>query len=208
MVQLKRLVPEPSKGSNRRVTMHGQQEYWIGANVKPSVLDVFILSLFDRGLETAYDLQRRADVSLGSSVPALRRLEKAGLAKRTAQVGSSKRLRYKFELTAAGRKLARAAWIPVLKDQPPSDFDSILRLVDVARHYRAQNADVVAFLDTASSGRWSPTKSGRTRLRTCDSLGIMATREAWDTSRLKAEAKFLAELAKSLEKKAPRAAKR
>jgi DNA-binding PadR family transcriptional regulator len=176
--------------------------------VNPSVLDVFILSLFDRGLETAYDLQRQADVSLGSSVPALRRLEKAGLAKRTAQAGSSKRLRYKFELTAAGRKLARAAWISLLKDQPPSDFDSILRLMDVARHYQAKDADVVAFLDAASSERRSPTKSRRTRFQTRDSLGIMATREAWDTSRLKAEAKFLAELAKSLGQKAPRATKR
>ena len=48
-----------------------------------SVLDLFVLSLFDRGLETPYDLQRQAGVSLGSSVPALRRLEAAGLIKKS-----------------------------------------------------------------------------------------------------------------------------
>ena len=177
--------------------------------MNPSVLDVFILSLFDRGLETTYDLQRQADVSLGSSVPALRRLEKAGLAKRTAQAGSSKRLRYKFELTAAGRKLARAAWASLLKDQPPSDFDSILRLLDVARHCQAKDADIVAFLDVASLERRSPTISGHSGSReTRAPLGIMGTREAWSASRRKAEAKFLAELANSLRQKASRTTKR
>jgi DNA-binding PadR family transcriptional regulator len=176
--------------------------------VNRSVLDLFILSLFDRGFETAYDLQRHAGVSLGSSVPALRRLEAAALAKKKAQVGSSKRLRHQFELTAAGRMLARGGWMSLLKDRPPSDFDSILRLVDIARHYQAKDADVVAFLDAASSERRSPTRSGGTGFQTRASLGIMATREAWDASRLKAEAKFLAELAKSLGQKAPRTRKR
>jgi DNA-binding PadR family transcriptional regulator len=179
------------------------------STVNPSVLDLFILSLFDRGYETAYDLQRHADVSLGSSVPALRRLEKANFVKRTAQVGSSKRLRHRFELTAAGRKLARGGWISLLKDQSPSDFDSILRLVDVAQHYQAKVVDVAAFLDAASSARRTSARSSRTAFReTHGPLGIVATREAWETSRVKVEAKFLADLAKSVRQKAPRGAKR
>lgn len=175
--------------------------------MNPSMLDLFILSLFDRGYETAYDLQRHAGVSLGSSIPALRRVEAAALVKRKAQVGSSKRLRHRFELTAAGRKMARSGWLSLLKDHPPSDFDSILRLVDVAQHYQAKAMDVAAFLDAASSERRSSARSGRAGFREAR-VGIMATRGAWDVSRLKAETKFLEELANSLRQKAPGTTKR
>jgi DNA-binding PadR family transcriptional regulator len=188
--------------------MDGPPRNSIGANVNRSVLNLFILSFFDRGFETAYDLQRHAGVSLGSSLPALRRLEAASLVKSKPQVGSSKRLRHQFELTAAGRKLARGGWIAPLKGQSPGDFDSILRLVDVAQHCQAKVADVAAFLDAASSARRSSARSGRTGSQTRAYLGVMATRKAWDASRLKAEAKFLAELANSLRQKAPRATKR
>jgi DNA-binding PadR family transcriptional regulator len=202
------LVPEPSKESSRHATLHGPQDYWIGANVNPSVLDLYILSLLDRGLQTPYDLHSKGGLSLGSTLPALRRLEEAGLVRKKAPSGSSKRPRHCFQVSAAGRKMARGGWIQLLKDQPPSDFDAVLRLVDIAQHYQAKDADVVAFLTAASSERRSPTKSGRTRLKAADSLGIMVTREAWDTSRLQAEAKFLAELAKSVARDAPRIAKR
>jgi hypothetical protein len=105
--------------------------------------------------------------------------------------------------------MARGGWLSLLKDQPPSDFDSILRLADVAQYYQAKATDVAAFLDAASSERRSSARSGRTGFReTRGPLGIMAAREAWDVSRLKAEAKFLAELANSLRQKAPRATKR
>src|SRR5438270_14001701 len=69
-------------------------------------------------------------------VPSLRRLETAGLVRKKKPIGSSKRPRHWFQLSAAGRKLARAGWIPLLKDQPPSDFDAVLRLADMAQHYR------------------------------------------------------------------------
>jgi DNA-binding PadR family transcriptional regulator len=75
-----------------------------------SVLDLFILSVLDRGLETPYDLNRQGGLSLGSTVPALRRLETAGLVRKKAAVGSSKRPRHWFQLSAAGRKLARGGW--------------------------------------------------------------------------------------------------
>lgn len=66
--------------------------------MNPSIFDVYLLSLIDRGLETPYDLLKQGGVSLGSAVPALRRLEAASLVKRMAQVGSSKRLRHRLKL--------------------------------------------------------------------------------------------------------------
>jgi DNA-binding PadR family transcriptional regulator len=163
-----------------------------------SVLDLFILSLLDRGLQTPYDLNRQGGLSLGSTVPALRRLQTADLVRKKASVGSSKRPRHWFQLSAEGRKLARGGWIPLLKDQPPSDFDAVLRLADMAQHYRARTLDIVTFLEAAASERRSRARSpisGLHKMR--DSLGHVATREAWDVARLRAEAKFLEGLAKS-----------
>jgi len=168
----------------------------MGAKLPQSVLDLFILSVLDRGLETPYDLNRQGGLSLGSTVPALKRLETAGLVRKKAAVGSSKRPRHWFQRSAAGRKLARGGWIPLLKDQPPSDFDAVLRLADMARHYRARPADIITFLEAAASERRSSARVFEHRERR-DSLGLVATREAWDVARLRAEAKFLEGLAQS-----------
>lgn len=98
-----------------------------------SVLDLFILSLLDRGLQTPYDLQRRGGLSLGSAIPALARLEGAGLVRKRDVVGASKRPRHGYKVSAAGLKLARSGWIALLKDPSPSDLDAVLRVISVAR---------------------------------------------------------------------------
>jgi hypothetical protein len=177
--------------------------------VPHSVLDLFVLSLLDRGLETPYDLHRQGRLSLGSTVPALRRLETAGLVRKKAPVGSSKRPRHWFQLSAAGRKLAHGGWIPLLKDGPPSDFDAVLRLADMAQHYRARPADIVTFLEAAASERRSSARSAVSRPHEMrDSFGLVATREAWDVARLKAETKFLEGLAESFRQNHTSALKR
>lgn len=174
-----------------------------------SVLDLFILSLLDRGLETPYDLQRQGGLSLGSTVPALRRLESAGLVKKKASVALSKRRPHWFQVSAEGRKLARRGWIPLLKDQPPGDFEAILRLADMAQHYRARPGDIVTFLEAAASQRRSSARSGNSGPHEMhDSVGLVATREAWDVARSRAEAKFLEGLAKSCRQNHANALKR
>lgn len=47
-----------------------------------SVLDIFLLSMLDRGAQSPYELQRMAGVSLGASVPSLRRLTASKLVTR------------------------------------------------------------------------------------------------------------------------------
>lgn len=99
--------------------------------------------------------------------------------------------------------------MPLLKDQPPSDFEAVLRLVDMARHYRARPADIVTFLEAAASERRSSARSGVSESHEMrDSLGLVATREAWDVARLRAEAKFLEGLAKSFRQNHTNALKR
>jgi DNA-binding PadR family transcriptional regulator len=183
--------------------MVGLRQEPMGARVTRSTLEFFILSQLDRGLQTPYDLLQQGGLSLGSTVPALRRLEKAGLVrKKAAPAGSSRRPRHGYELSTAGRKLARSGWIPLLKGRAPADLDAVLRLADLADHYQTELGDVAAFLETAASERRPPRRaSGARRGAVQDSLGLMITRESWDAIRLRAEGRFLAGLARSLRRR-------
>lgn len=164
-----------------------------------SVLDLFILSLLDRGLETPYDLQRQGGLSLGSTVPALQRLAAAGLIRKRAATGASKRPRHSFQLSAAGRTRARSGWKTYLKAPNQMDFEAVLRVVDMSQYYNAKTTDIVEFFEAAVSERRVPASS---RLLGADgkssSLGHVSTLRAWNAARLKAEAKFLAALARSV----------
>ena len=75
-----------------------------------AVLDLYVLSLLDRGLETPYSLQREGGLSLGASTPSLRRLSTAHLVKRKEEQGSTNRPRHAYALTATGRDIARTGW--------------------------------------------------------------------------------------------------
>src|ERR1035437_8827442 len=119
----------------------------------PSLLDIYIVSLLDRGFETCYDLQRRGGLSLGSSIPALRRLEAASLVRKTGAVGTSTRPRNGYQVSAAGRRLARTGWIPLLRDPPPTDLDALLRLADLATHYGAKVTAIVSLFKRSAKDR-------------------------------------------------------
>ena len=166
-----------------------------------SVLDLFILSQLDRGLQTPYDLLQRGGLSLGSTVPTLRRLEKAGLVRKKATpAGSSRRPRHGYELSAAGRKLAHTGWLPLLKASPPADVDAVLRLADLASHHNAKVADIASLFERAARDRALLSKrasAGKVK-KGVSSLLYLASKNDWDSNRLAAEAKFLLSLAKSV----------
>jgi DNA-binding PadR family transcriptional regulator len=161
-----------------------------------SILDLYILSLLDRGLRSKYELQRQGGVSLGSSVPSLRRLEKAKLIVR--RVGSSigDRPRHDLRLSPAGRRAVRGGWQTLLDDSADKDLDSILRIVDMARSYSANKSAIAGYLNSAASGRRrtaaGPEESNSGGLDTAAAL-----QERWASARASAEAKFLTDLAKT-----------
>src|ERR1035441_799764 len=181
--------------------MVGLPQEEMGARLTPTLLDLFVLSQLDRGLQTPYDLLQQGGLSLGSVIPALRRLEKAGLVRKKATpAGSSRRPRHGYELSAAGRKLARTGWTPLLKDRPPSDLDAVLRLADLAQHYGAKVADIASLFERAARDRAVLSKQASVE-RGKSGVGpvlYVATRNTWDACRLAAEARFLAGLAKSV----------
>ena len=90
-----------------------------------SILDSYILSLLERGLETPYELQRQGGLSLGASTPALRRLLKAKLVTRDEKASATNRPRHVYKVTRSGGETARLAWKPFLgTENLPPDLDS------------------------------------------------------------------------------------
>src|SRR5512144_1831661 len=89
-------------------------------------LDLFILTLLKYGINTPYTMAAQAGVSLGASLPAIRRLVAERLIKETPR---GPRGRREFQLTKSGEKamdrLDQVLDAALL--QPPRDIESILR---------------------------------------------------------------------------------
>ena len=174
-----------------------------------SVLDLFILSLIDRGLQTPYDLNRQGGLSLGSTLPALRKLAAAGLIRKEEAIGTSKRPRHTYQLSGTGRTKAREGWKKYLKTHDQMDLDAVLRVTDMAQHYNSKVADVVGFLEALILERKMPRRSSLVKSdRTKVALGYKSVLVAWNAERLKSEAKFLATLTKSIKSTATSRSKR
>ena len=92
-------------------------------------LDLFILALTDGGVSTHYELQKAAGLSQGATIPALQRLLEARLV-RQGKPGARGRTDYK--VTAAGRKVLKAGWLPLIDAGPSGDLDSDLRVALLA----------------------------------------------------------------------------
>ncbi len=107
-----------------------------------SSFELFILALLGTGVDTTYRLREQAGVSVGAAVPALGRLGKQGLIRRQI-VGTRGKTR--FTLTSAGRKALDGAFAELLtkySSEPPSDMESLLRLVALAAHRRSTSAAI------------------------------------------------------------------
>src|SRR5664280_578957 len=92
-------------------------------------LDLFILALIDGGVSTPYELQKTAGLSQGATNPALQRLLAARLV-RQGKPGVRGRIDYK--VSAAGKKLLRDGWLPLIEAGPSGDLDSDLRVALLA----------------------------------------------------------------------------
>jgi DNA-binding PadR family transcriptional regulator len=92
-------------------------------------METFVLALISEGeVQTLYDLQRKARLSSGAALPALRRLEALKLIRAKSEKGSRKR---SFLLTAEGRDVLRKGW-PSFLQEIPSDVEGILRRAWIA----------------------------------------------------------------------------
>jgi DNA-binding MarR family transcriptional regulator len=168
-----------------------------------TVLEHFILSQLERGLETPYDLMRRAGVSLGASIPALRRLSAAGLVKKGRETSESSRPRHLYKLTADGMKQARIGWKQYLEGKSNLvDLDEILRVCDMAGHYNHDYADIAAFLGRAARDRSVLARQAQIVLdmQPALSLDYINLRAKCEIGRLTSDEAVLSQLASAVKK--------
>jgi len=91
-------------------------------------LELFILAMVQQGLATPYELKTKAGLSLGSTVPALTRLEHGGLLEASEEGARRSR---KFSITAKGFKALTQGWAEQVAGEH-TDPDSILRVAYLA----------------------------------------------------------------------------
>jgi DNA-binding PadR family transcriptional regulator len=97
-----------------------------------SSLDLFLLGLIEDGIDTPYLFRERARLSVGATLPALRRLENIGLVRREAKAPRNKQ---RFTVTKPGKQHLRSQLKMLVQqciDQPPADAESILRAAGLA----------------------------------------------------------------------------
>jgi DNA-binding PadR family transcriptional regulator len=94
-------------------------------------LEFFILFLIHRGIDTPYEIQVRAAFSVGSTLPAFRRLLDKGL---VTEAERGPRGRRQFALTAKGKRELQnsQAYFSQAKSGPAGDLESTLRLTSLA----------------------------------------------------------------------------
>jgi DNA-binding PadR family transcriptional regulator len=161
------------------------------------VLDLFVLTMLDRGVSTPYDLQHQAGLSQGAAIPALRRLTRAKLVEKAAEQSATKRPRHRYTLTAKGLGTIQCHAHRLLADfEPSSGLDTILRTVDMSVHYGAPRSAIVEALERAADKR-TATEAGRSSLGKDAGL-YLQFRRAFDQERLAVEARTLRRLARRI----------
>jgi DNA-binding PadR family transcriptional regulator len=160
-------------------------------------LEVFVLAGVRAALDTAYDLNRFADLSVGATLPLLARLETAGLLRSKGGPRRSKQ----YSLTPAGRSLLQRSWRNLLEDVP-REFEAILRVAYVAAVMEPSLKSTRSFLSVAAELRRNFAEA---RQREAQSIlretaadfgrGHRWLRAYSDAIRLKAEAAALSSIA-------------
>ena len=115
--------------------------------MKLGILDLFLLGAIAKGYaRTSYDLRQSLGLSWGGIRPALLKLERLELLKKSAP---GFRRRREFRVTAAGQQALRAGWRPALDVK--ADGEGVMRAALLA--FEADRGHALAFLDAAAQER-------------------------------------------------------
>ena len=112
-------------------------------------LDMLILSFVAEGVSTPYQWLTQAGLSLGGSLPAVRRLLARGL---VSEAATGPRGRREFTITRAGRKELKNIdqYLHDAMLEPVADLESVLRVFSMAVHARQPEIAVRLLKDAAS----------------------------------------------------------
>ncbi len=161
-------------------------------------LNVFVLAAVEAGLDSAYDLHRYADLSIGTTLPLLNRLQAAGLVRSKPAARRSRQ----YSLTSKGRLALRRSWSNILT-AVPREFDAVLRLVYISARVDPTLKTTRAFLRASGldRNRLAAEREREYHAMEMDAgqsefgYGHRRLRAYCDSGRLKAEATMLSQLA-------------
>ena len=168
------------------------------ATVIRTNLEVFVLAAVRAGLDSAYDLNRYADLSVGATLPLLARLEAAGLLRSKAAVRRSKQ----YSLTPEGQSVLQRSWRTQLASVP-REFEAILRLAYLAAVVDTTLKATRQFLKSAAEDRKRLAGQRQDERKAIEREGTQVKfgrghrwlRSYSDSARLQAEAALLSRLA-------------
>ena len=118
-------------------------------------LELFLLVLVSKEIDTPYQLLTAARLSVGATVPALRRLEKAGHVRR-GKPGT--RGRADYLLTKEGMRRLKSGWRPLLEASIPADVEAILRTAALALLSGADRKIIARYLKRAAASKTADSK--------------------------------------------------
>jgi DNA-binding PadR family transcriptional regulator len=170
-----------------------------------SSLELLLLSFVEEGLRTPYELKARGGLSLGSTVPALARLEADGLLRGSKPGARGSR---KFEVTEKGRKMLKTE-TRLLSASLVGDSEAVLRTVYLMRKY-ASPSRAAAFLVLSATNATAMAKVANAEAErfgaattVVDAAVYRSMRSSIDAARLEAEAKTLGILAAGIRNSKP-----
>jgi hypothetical protein len=111
-------------------------------------LDLFVLAMVVRGVNTPYKLLTEAGLSQGASLQVLARLEAAGHVRR-GEPGL--RGRSEAKISAAGQRYLNSGWQSLLDAPIPPEIESVLRTTCIALFSGAKKKTVAAYLKRSAS---------------------------------------------------------
>jgi DNA-binding PadR family transcriptional regulator len=169
--------------------------------VMRSNLELFVLALIQRGLGTPYDFRLKAGLSVGSTSPALKRLEDDGLITGSDPGARASR---RFTLTAKGSRVLNKEWESHLNSHP-TDLDSIVRIAYLAWEFQGRNAAAKYLQEssTALYGLAASRKAEAERLSPAITDSPVAETFLWlrtrgEAMRLEVDATLLKDLAEEI----------
>jgi DNA-binding PadR family transcriptional regulator len=113
-------------------------------------LELFLIALIDRDINTLYSLHATARLSPGATIPVLNRLESLGYVRRDEPAS---RRRAEYQTTTAGQRRLRSGWQSLLEAPVPTDIDAIFRVASLGILCGAARKRVAAYLQKAASAK-------------------------------------------------------
>lgn len=169
-----------------------------------SNLELFVLALVQRGLGTPYDFRLKAGLSVGSTSPALKRLEDDGLITGSDPGARGSR---RFTVTAKGGRVLNQEWESHLNNHL-TDLDSIVRIAYLAWEFQGRNAAAKYLQEssTALYGLVASRKAEAERLSPAVTEPPVAETFLWlrtsgEAMRLEVDATLLKDLAEQIGQK-------